>query len=35
MSDCQACEELKITSPEFVLRGITDTECQSLKKIPD
>lgn len=32
MTDCQACEELKTTSPEFVLHGITDKECKSLQK---
>lgn len=28
---CNACEDLRTTSPNFVVNGITDTECTSLK----
>lgn len=28
--NCTACQELKVTSPNFVENGITDTECTSL-----
>lgn len=32
MTDCQSCDELKKTSPEFVLHGIREKECKSLQK---
>lgn len=29
--NCSSCEDLRETSPSFVVNGITDTECSSLK----
>lgn len=29
--NCSSCEDLRTTSPNFVVNGITDTECTSLK----